>query len=223
MSMDDLDELMSYFDDFEIDLDLVERYTDFNSIPKVEHQYFFETDGDELPRIIGENPDSFFVAIPYCAKPENCPEERDSDRCTPDCEVDCQLKEIHILTKKLGSDFFIIRSDDEYIQYMIHKKEKIKEGTLYQLTWGCPMTIKAFLPVVAGIGTRGIGMELTGPVCDKSSDYTHSIKNIKRKRTFLGGIDTAKLYLKKAIEIKEQRHIELDILVDTEISSTAKV
>jgi len=125
MDWDNLDELISHFGgDFEIDLDLVKRYSDFNSIPRFEHQYFFETDQDELPRIIGEMPNSFFVAVPYCAKPKNCPEEQGSNNCSLDCEVDCPIKGIYSLTKELGSDFFISITDDDYIQYSIHKKKE---------------------------------------------------------------------------------------------------
>lgn len=228
MNEDKLKVIKSYFgDDFEIDLDLVKRYSDYNSIPRIGHRLFFGTDEDEFPRFIGENPDSFFVAVPYCAKPENCPEERDSDKCTPDCEIDCPLKVIHLLTKELGSDFIISETDDDYIQYLIHKKKEIRGDVLYQLSWACLMTIKTFLPLVAGTGTRGIAIKVTGPVCKKSSESAPSSRGKKRKSTILGDISAAASYLKTAIEIKKQMNkmnTELDLTADLQMpTSSAKV
>ena len=47
MNEDKLEEIRSYFDDdFEINLDMVRRYSDYNSIPRLEHQLFFETNED---------------------------------------------------------------------------------------------------------------------------------------------------------------------------------
>jgi len=85
------------------------------------------------------------------------------------------------------------------------------------------MTIKKVLPLVVGTGTRGIAIELTGSICKGVSESVPSIRGRKRRSTILEDIYAAESYLKKAIEIKEQRRIELGLLVDKEISSTVKV
>lgn len=141
--------------------------------------------------------------MPYCAKPDNCPMNKNNGRKNQDClkldgkkcKVDCSIHDTLDVLMKNGftkDRIFIIDSDPKLFEWL---KQKKNEGYEYYFAGiGCRYSVNYALNIVKKIGFKGgLISFVDGDDCKCMKDYLGMENGDKGRHTYISQESIKKL------------------------------
>ncbi len=138
---------------------------------------------EEAERLLQDKETVLFVGFSYCQKPFECPFGRFSKKCNADLESricrQCLIGKTYHTLPEERTFFSIIPTASDIALAMIEAKKRYPNKKVLFLITACEMALKMFGDFAPAIGVQGIGVRLSGRICNTLWAFTLSERGIK--------------------------------------------
>jgi len=138
---------------------------------------------EEAERLLHDKETVLFVGFSYCQKPFECPFGRFSKGCSADLNNricrQCPIGKAYHTLPEERTLFSIIPTASDIALAMIDAKKIYPHKKVLFLITTCEMALKMFGDFANAVGVPGIGVRLSGRVCNTLWAFTLSERGIK--------------------------------------------
>lgn len=155
--------------------------------------YYYQTTPQQLGQLLRDPTRHLLVGLSYCHKPLECPEGRFNSRCVPQSGGVCAQCPVGALKQMSHSLTLVIVPTAHAIGAALFAHLERYPRALYLIS-ACPLCLEMLADWGNMTGVPGVGVALTGRICNTWRSFTLSEEGVKPGRTDLHDATLATLW-----------------------------